>query len=165
MQLGHLFVAEKDSAGALEAFERAAAVAEELGELGTRGRAEIFFSETSCTAVAANANNPRRHRGAEATRLLWIPQTTCLHGISTSWPRRRRDPLPTSPRACPPGTLKRANCYVGIAKGSLTMDSMFRGIADKIRADEAAAAEALAAAGAAGPASAPAPAPVAAEAE
>ena len=32
------------------------------------------------------------------------------------------------------GTLKRANCYVGIAKGSLTMGDMFNGLIDNIRA-------------------------------
>ena len=56
------------------------------------------------------------------------------------------------------GTLKRANCYVGVARGSLTMDAMFRGLADRVRADEARwAAEAAADA----PAPAPAPAPAA----
>ena len=36
------------------------------------------------------------------------------------------------------GTLKRANCYVGIAKGSLTMADMFAGLTENIRAQEAA---------------------------
>ena len=56
------------------------------------------------------------------------------------------------------GTLKRANCYVGVARGSLTMDAMFRGLADRVRADEARWA---AAAAADAPAPAPAPAPAA----
>ena len=34
------------------------------------------------------------------------------------------------------GTLKRANCYVGIAKGSLTMSDMFSKLTDGIRAQE-----------------------------
>ena len=34
------------------------------------------------------------------------------------------------------GTLKRANCYVGIAKGSLTMSDMFNGLIDTIRATD-----------------------------
>lgn len=44
------------------------------------------------------------------------------------------------------GTLKRANCYVGIAKGSLTMSDMFASLTENIRADEAATSKAALAA-------------------
>ena len=44
------------------------------------------------------------------------------------------------------GTLKRANCYVGIAKGSLTMSDMFATLTENIRADEAAISKAALAA-------------------